>query len=123
MASNNFISKSKFADSVKTRKDEEQVRNWVDLAEGEIYKITSIDPKVSSKYGDCYILHIENETKDIQKVWGPARLVKRIKETRKPDEAVYFVSLGQERKNKKTYNNFDIHFEREGNESKIFIED
>ena len=121
MAKRSFISKERFAKCVEIQKKEEEVLNWIKLDEETLYRINKIEPKVSVKYGDCFILHIESEQGEVTKVWGPERLVRKIKEKRKSNEAVYFVSLGQERANKKTYNNFDLMFEKDV-EHEIFIE-
>lgn len=122
MASSSFISKQKFNTSVQEQKDKDRVLHWTDLEEGVIYKIVVIDTK-QGKFGECFILTIEEESGTFSKVWSPNPLIRRIKQVKKPKESVFFTSLGQARRNNKTYNNFDIHFEKSNEVQNLFTEE
>ena len=123
MASNTFISRRQFDDSVAILKKEEEVKNWVELESNVIFKVISITPRQSIKYGECFILLITTEAGVQTKAWGPTPLVRRIRQNRKPDEAVYFLSLGQEIINRtKKINRFELMFQKDRNvEPEIFV--
>ena len=123
MAKRSFISKQEFDEKVKIQKKEFQVKRWADIEESIIYLIDTIEEKYSVKYGECYILHIEDDKGKIDKVWAPSRLVTQIRERRKSDEIPYFVSLGQEVLNKnKTINRFELTFKKDKDAKKeLFI--
>ena len=121
MAKRSFISKQEFDDKVKIQKVEFKVKNWSDIEESIIYLIDTIEEKYSAKYGECYILHIEDDQGNKDKVWAPSLLITQIRERRKSDEIPYFVSLGQEVLTNKTINRFDLIFKKDRDAKKTLF--
>lgn len=108
MASRKFISEEVFAVNAAILKKDDEILKWPDLQVGVTYIINHIQVEISIKYGECYILHIEDKDENKLKVWGTKTLVDKIKEKRKETDLVYFKSLGQRVENRKTYNDFDL---------------
>ena len=101
-----FISQTAFAKKAEQQKEAKRALSWKDLpVNGEIYKIEVIEEKVG-KYGPCYIANTINERGEKKRIWIPIKLVRDIEG--KEDKKIYFISLGQEERDGKTFNNYDL---------------
>ena len=54
------ISDEKLAAEAKIHCDADTVLNWLELPDGEIYAITLVQERESSKHGTCWILSLMN---------------------------------------------------------------
>ena len=114
MANRKFITEEAFAVNAAILKKEDEILKWADLKVGVTYIINYIQVEISAKYGECYILHIEDTEENKLKAWGTTTLVDKIKEKRQETDLVYFKSLGQRFENRKTYNEFDLVIDDDG---------
>lgn len=109
MASNWFVTEEDFKEQVDARREANKIHTWDELAEGVIFAITRIQQVHSTKYSkECYILHLKDREENTLRVWSPSKLINDLKETRKPTERPFIVSLGQMKFKKKTFNQFDL---------------
>ena len=119
-----WISKEEFHQQVEKQKEKEETTPWCDLEEGKIYLIKKIEELTSVKFGQCYLLHIEDKEGSSKKVWSPSRLITYIKVNRKENQLAFFCSMGQERIDKKRSRNlFDLTFKDTNSPVSIFIEE
>ena len=116
MAGKKFISKEKFSQLVEQKKEDEKVVRWTELDREEIFKIITIETKLS-KYGECWLTTLEDSKTNQLKIFAPAGMIKKIKKDRKDNQTVYFMCLGQElnRLDKTKRNRYDLIFEEESN--------
>ena len=123
MSGKNFISKAKFSQLIEEKKKDEKVVRWTELDREEVFKIITIEKKLS-KYGECWLTSLEDSKNNQLKIFAPIGMIKKIKKDRKDNQAVYFMSLGQEvnRLDKTKRNCYDLLFEEEtGVVGNIFI--
>ena len=123
MAGASFISKGKFSKLVEQKKEEEKVVRWTELDREEIFKVITIETKLS-KYGECWLATLGDSKTNQLKNFAPAGMIKKIKRERKDNQTVYFMCLGQElnRLDKTKRNCYDLIFEDEPNAvNDIFI--
>ena len=105
-----FISEEAFKTQASLKREADKVLNWFELEEDIIYTITSIGVRESEEYGTCYILDLADRQDNTTRVWAPSRLIKELKEKRKPKERAFIVSLGKEQFKKKSLNKYDLIF-------------
>ena len=98
-----FISRNSFSKLA----EENKVLNWTQLpVDGVIYRIDKIEKNEGQSF-TSYVLYIENDRGDKKKVWSPSKLIRDI-EGKEKTHTIYFTSLGQTKKDGKSYNNFDL---------------
>ena len=123
MSGKNFISKAKFSQLIEEKKKDEKVVRWTELDREEIFKIITIEKRLS-KYGECWLTSLEDSKNNQLKIFAPIGMIKKIKKDRKDNQTVYFMSLGQvvNRLDKTKRNCYDLLFEEEtGVVRNIFI--
>lgn len=110
MATGHFMSRSNFRKKVESQvKVSGDIKPWIELPiDGTIYKIASFEQK-DGKFGICTILSIIDKLGQKTKVWAPRALVREIEaeERKEQPREIYFTSLGQSKKDGRTYNNYD----------------
>ena len=85
---------------IKKKEEERDIQMWTELPiDGTVYKIQDIEKK-NGRFGDCFILTINDKFGEQSKVWAPRRLREEFEEESKKDQprSIYFCSLGQNKK-------------------------
>ena len=73
-----FMSAKEFNLGAAEEKIKDTIYHWAELEEGKIFVILKLEKIVHPKYGDSYILHIQDQAGEILKVWGLKRLSSKI---------------------------------------------
>ena len=109
-----FVSKEKFVERVEKERVVNKTTSWVDLKREEVFRIIRIESK-QSQYGECWLTTIEDSTNNQLKFFAPPGMIRKIKAERKYDEAVYFMSFGQEvlKIDHTKRNRYDIIFQKD----------
>ena len=89
-----FITTDEFSLGAAEEKKKDKVLHWGELEEGKIYAVLKLEKVSHPKYGDSYIFHIQDQTGENLKVWGPKRLSSKILEERPIHHNTFVASLG-----------------------------
>ena len=119
-----FISEERFKSKVDTQKEADAVTPWTEIPIGKVYNIAKIIEARKDTGESPEIFHIlvlEDRFSDSIKAYAPRRLIRAIREQRKPTERAFLVCLGQGKYKKKyPINNYDLTFEDAGKQINIF---
>ena len=89
-----FMSAEEFSLGAAEEKKKDTIYHWGELEEGKIFVILKLEKIVHPKYGDSYIYHIQDQSGEKIKVWGPKRLSIKILEERPIQHNTFVASLG-----------------------------
>ena len=97
-----------------------RILNWLEVDQSTIYRIKQIVPRMSSKYGECWEMHLIDIKENQVKVWGPRKLIQEVKETRKSFQIPFIRSLGQEKHGEKSYNAYRLCYQDQESTYSVF---
>ena len=115
-----FPSEQMFEAKANELIEADHILNWLELDKTKIYRIKQITPMMSSKYGECWAMHIVDIEENLVKVWGPRKLIHELKESRKSFQIPYIRSLGQEKIGQKIYNQYRLCYQDQESPYSVF---
>ena len=119
-----FITEEAFKTKVDAQKEAEAITQWVDIPNGKLFNIEKIIETRIERQGEIeefHILILQDKFLDTIKTYAPRRLIRMIKDKRKPTERVFITCMGQGKYKKKyPINNFDITYQDAGKNITLF---
>lgn len=97
----------------------EPVLRWREVEEKKIFRLTSIQEVIDSKY-ESYILHCTDESEEQFKIFSPSHFIKQIRKNRSKNNRPFFMSHGTLERGVHVIAQFEIVYKEEKDDFDIF---